>query len=78
MSRDRATSFTDSDSRPGGAARLLLRSLATLAVLMVGLGDGSHNSMVRNAIKLGEGHITIQPRGYLDAPANHKYLANGS
>lgn len=48
-----------------------------LAVLMVGLGDGSHNSMVRNAIKLGEGHITVQPRGYLDAPANHKYLANG-
>lgn len=48
-----------------------------LAVLMVGLGDGSHNSMVRNAIKLGEGHITIQPRGYLEAPANHKYLASG-
>ncbi len=48
-----------------------------LAVLMVGLGDGSHNSMVRNAIKLGEGHITVQPSGYLAAPANHKYLANG-
>lgn len=48
-----------------------------LAVLMVGLGDGSHNSMVRNAIKLGEGHVTVQPPGYRDAPANHKYLANG-
>jgi len=48
-----------------------------LSVLMIGLGDGSHNSMIRNAIKLGEGHITVQPRGYLEAPANHKYLADG-
>lgn len=48
-----------------------------LAVLSIGLGDGSHNSMVRNAIKLGEGHITIQPRHYIEAPANHKYLVNG-
>jgi len=48
-----------------------------LAVLSIGIGDGSHNSLVRNAIKLGEGHITIQPRGYIEAPANHKYLDNG-
>lgn len=48
-----------------------------LAVLFIGIGDGSHNSMIRNAIKLGEGHITIQPRGYIEAPANHKYLADG-
>jgi len=48
-----------------------------LAVLSIGLGDGSHNSLIRNAIKLGEGHITVQPRGYLEAPANHKYLADG-
>lgn len=48
-----------------------------LAVLFIGIGDGSHNSMIRNAIKLGEGHLTVQPRGYLEAPANHKYLANG-
>jgi len=44
---------------------------------MIGIGDGSHNSMIRNAIKLGEGHLTVQPRGYIEAPANHKYLANG-
>ena len=49
-----------------------------LAVLSIGIGDGSHNSMVRNAIKLGEGHITVQPRGYLEAPANYKYIADGS
>lgn len=48
-----------------------------LAVLFIGIGDGSHNSMIRNAINLGEGHLTIQPQGYLEAPANHKYLANG-
>lgn len=49
-----------------------------LAVLSIGIGDGSHNSLIRNAIKLGEGHLTIQPRGYIEAPANHKYLADGS
>lgn len=48
-----------------------------LAVLSIGIGDGSHNSLIRNAIKLGEGHLTVQPRGYLEAPANHKYLGNG-
>ncbi len=48
-----------------------------LAVLSIGIGDGSHNSMIRNAIKLGEGHITVQPLGYLEAPANHKYIADG-
>ncbi len=48
-----------------------------LAVLSIGLGDGSHNSMIRNAIKLGEGHITVQPKGYLEAPANYKYIADG-
>ena len=48
-----------------------------LAVLSIGIGDGSHNSLIRNAIKLGEGHLTVQPRGYIEAPANHKYLVNG-
>lgn len=48
-----------------------------LAVLFIGIGDGSHNSMIRNAIKLGDGHLTVQPRGYNQAPANHKFLADG-
>lgn len=48
-----------------------------LAVFFIGLGDGSHNSMIRNAIKLGEGYITVQPRSYKEAPANHKFLENG-
>ncbi len=48
-----------------------------LAVFFIGINDGSHNSMIRNAIKLGEGYITVQPAGYLQAPANDKYLAEG-
>lgn len=48
-----------------------------LAVFSIGIGDGSHNSMIRNAIKLGEGHLTVQAKGYLEAPANHKYLGDG-
>jgi len=49
-----------------------------LAVISIGLGDGSHNSMIRNAIKMGEGHLTIQPVSYIEAPANYKYLADGA
>jgi len=49
-----------------------------LAVLFIGIGDGSHNSMIRNAIKMGDGHIAVQPRGYMEAPANYKYLQDGS
>lgn len=48
-----------------------------LAVMFIGLADGSHNSMIRNAIRLGEGNLTVQPRGHLESPANHKYLADG-
>jgi ABC-type lipoprotein release transport system permease subunit len=47
-----------------------------LCVFFIGIGDGSHNSMIRNAIKLGEGHLTLQTQGYLAAPANHKYIAD--
>lgn len=48
-----------------------------LAVFSIGLGDGSHNAMIRNAIAMGDGHLTIQARGYLQAPANHRFLAKG-
>jgi putative ABC transport system permease protein len=49
-----------------------------LAVFSIGLQDGGHNSMVRNAINMGEGHITIQPAGYLESPANYKFIKNGA
>ena len=48
-----------------------------LAVLTIGFSDGAHNSMIRNAIKLGEGHVTVQPAGYLESPANDRYIADG-
>lgn len=48
-----------------------------LAVFSIGIGDGSHNSMIRNAIKLGEGHLAVQPRAYQEAPANHKFIRDG-
>lgn len=48
-----------------------------LAVICISLQDGGHNSMVRNGIKLGEGHLTVQNREYLSTPANYKFIRNG-
>ena len=48
-----------------------------LAVISIGLGDGGHNGMIRNAIRMGDGHLTIQARGYLEAPSNSLYLPDG-
>ena len=50
----------------------------TLSVFLMGLNDGSHNSLIRNAIQLGEGHLTLQVAGYNDAPANHKFISQGN
>jgi ABC-type lipoprotein release transport system permease subunit len=49
-----------------------------LAVASIGIGDGAHNQMIRNAIRLGDGHLTIQPKGYLASPGNHLYLRDGA
>jgi len=48
-----------------------------LAIFAIGFGDGAHNQMIRSAISMGDGHLTIQPRGYLESPANGKVLADG-
>lgn len=48
-----------------------------LAVVSIGLGDGGHNQMIRNAIRLGDGHLAIQPAGYLANPSNKLYLPTG-
>lgn len=48
-----------------------------LAVFAIGLGDGAHEQMVNSAIHMGEGHLTIQPQGYLSAPSNSLYLEHG-
>ena len=49
----------------------------SLAVIFIGIGDGSHQSMIRNAIQMGEGHLAIQPQGYLTQPSNHKLITDG-
>lgn len=48
-----------------------------LAVISIGIGDGSHNAMIRNAINMGDGHLTVQVKGYSEAPANYKFIAEG-
>jgi ABC-type lipoprotein release transport system permease subunit len=48
-----------------------------LAIFAIGLGDGAHEQMVRDAIRMGEGHLTVQPQGYLEAPTNGQYLHRG-
>jgi len=48
-----------------------------LGVFSIGLGDGGHNQMIRNAINMGDGHLTIQPAGYLATPSNQSYLPDG-
>lgn len=49
--------------------RTLLTVLAlglglTFLLFSLGLGDGSHEQMIVNGIKLGGGHVVIQARGY--------------
>lgn len=48
-----------------------------LAIFFIGIGDGSHQAMVRQAISLGEGHITVQPADYVSSPHNQLFLAQG-
>lgn len=48
-----------------------------LAIFFIGIGDGSHQAMVRQAISLGEGHITVQPEDYVASPHNQLFLAQG-
>jgi len=48
-----------------------------LAVFSIGLQDSGHNNMVKNAINMGDGHITLQEKDYLASPANYRYIAEG-
>jgi putative ABC transport system permease protein len=49
----------------------------SLAIFAIGLGDGGHVQMVHDAIQMGDGHLTIQPKGYLATPSNSLYLHHG-
>ena len=48
-----------------------------LTVFSIGMQDSGHNNMVKNAINMGDGHITIQHSEYLASPANHRFLEEG-
>ena len=62
--------------RTGIAVSMVAVGLS-LAIFAIGLGDGGHVQMIRSAIRMGEGHLTIQPRGYLATPSNDLYLHLG-
>lgn len=44
------------------------------ALVVQTLNDGAHSSLVRNGIRLGHGHISVQARGYAQNPANYKAI----
>jgi putative ABC transport system permease protein len=48
-----------------------------LAILFIGIGDASHQSLVRNAIALGDGHLAIQGREWRIETGNQGYIAGG-
>ncbi|MDH4224052.1 MAG: FtsX-like permease family protein [Deltaproteobacteria bacterium] len=48
-----------------------------IAVFFIGIGDGAHNQMIRNGVRMGDGHLAVLPKGYLEAPANHVFLRQG-
>ena len=46
----------------------------TFLLFSLGLGDGSHEQMIVNGIKLGGGHVVIQARGYQDTQSQDLLL----
>lgn len=49
-----------------------------LAMISVGIGDGFHNQMIRNAVRLGSGNLTVEHEDYPDEPSNDKLVAGAS
>jgi ABC-type lipoprotein release transport system permease subunit len=49
-----------------------------LALIALGLADGFHNQMIRNAVRLGSGNLTVEHRDYPDEPSNDKLVAKAS
>jgi ABC-type lipoprotein release transport system permease subunit len=49
-----------------------------LALISLGLGDGFHNQMIRNAVRLGSGNLTVQHRGYPAEPSNDKLVGDAA
>jgi len=47
-----------------------------LATTFIGMAQHSYGSMIDGSAKMGFGHVTIQPRGYADAPSIAKRVTN--
>jgi ABC-type lipoprotein release transport system permease subunit len=49
-----------------------------LALISLGIADGVHNQMIRNAVRLGSGNLTVEHRDYPDEPSNDKLVVEAS
>jgi len=49
-----------------------------LALISLGIADGFHNQMIRNAVRLGSGNLTVEHEDYPDEPSNDKLVAEAS
>jgi ABC-type lipoprotein release transport system permease subunit len=49
-----------------------------LALISLGIADGFHNQMIRNAVRLGSGNLTVEHEAYPDEPSNDKLVAEAS
>ncbi|NOY86119.1 MAG: ABC transporter permease [Deltaproteobacteria bacterium] len=47
-----------------------------LSLFSMGLGDGGHNQMIENGVRIGQGHLTVQPKGYLQSPSPSLFIRN--
>ena len=47
-----------------------------LALFSIGLGDGSHFQMIENGVRVGQGHLTVQREGFLEAPSTSLYITD--
>jgi ABC-type lipoprotein release transport system permease subunit len=45
-----------------------------LALFSIGLGDGGHQQMIENGVRIGQGHLTVQRDGFLESPSSSLYL----
>ncbi len=49
-----------------------------LALIFLGLADGFHNQLIRNAVRLGSGNLTVEHEEYPDEPTNDKLVQGAS
>lgn len=49
-----------------------------LALFSIGLGDGAHRQMIENGVRIGQGHLTLQRKGYMEAPSSSLFIEDPS